>query len=180
MKNYRKIGAVLMAILALALLPAAALATTSSHQIAAHHGGILEWVLGVGLAMGGTVVVTYSSFIADQPAPQFGTAYTGGTTPPSAQQSGQVNRINALVGFTDADTSITLTHNWGLSAAAHAAFEPDIIISSFALGSETTTGGGGYITWARNTNTVVGTKASATGSGGTICVTLRLPATPGN
>ncbi len=180
MKNYRKIGAVLMAILALALIPAAALATTSSHQIATHHGGILEWILGLGLAMGGAVVVTYSGFGVDAPTPQIGTLFAGGgTVPPSAAQSATVNRINALVGFTDADTSITVTHNWNLSAAAQTANEPDIIIHDTALGTGAASTQSG-LTWAVSTNTVVGTKSSIAGSGRTICITLRLPATPGN
>jgi len=169
MNTHWKIGAVLMAILALALLPAAAVAHTSP----------LVWIVSLGMGIAGTVTVTYSSFAADNPTPQFGTAYTGGTTAPSAQQSAQVNRINALVGYTDADTTITLTHNWALSAAAQAANEPDIIVRSYAVGSATTFNLD-EITWAVSTNTAVGTKASIAGSGGTICVTLRLPATPGN
>ena len=169
MNTKRKIGAVLIAILALALLPAAALATP--HQA-------IGWIVALGMGIAGTVTVTYSSFGADQPAPQVGPAYTGGTTAPSAIQSGQVNRINALVGFTDTDTTITLTHNWNLSAAALAANEPDILVRDYALGTSTTTPSG--LTWATLTNTVVGTKTNVAGSGRTLCVTLRLPATPGN
>jgi hypothetical protein len=169
MKTKRKIGAVLIAILALALLPAAVFASP-------HH--VLPAIVALGMGIAGTVTVTYSSFAVDQPSPQVGTAYTGGTTAPSAIQAGQVNRLNALVGFTDGDTSITLTHNWGLSAAAQAANEPDIIVTDYALGSSGTTPAG--MTWARNTNTVVGSKGTAAGSGRTLCVTLRLPATPGN
>ena len=177
--NYkRKIGAVLLAIVALALMPAAALASTTGVHAQPH--SIVNILIGVGLAIGGTVTVTYSSFAADQPTPQFGTAFLGGSSAaPSAQQSAQVNRINALIGYTDADTSITLTHNWNLSAAAQAANEPDIIVRSFAVGNNTSFNNGD-ITWVCNTNTVVGTKASIVGSGGTICITLRLPATPGN
>jgi hypothetical protein len=178
MNHKRKIGAVLLAIVALALMPAAALASTTG--VHAHSHSILDTLIGVGLAIGGTVTVTYSSFAADNPTPQFGTPFTGGSNvAPTAQQSGSVNRINALVGFTDTDTSITITHNWGLSAAAQAANEPDILVRQFALGSSNTFVGGA-ITWVVTTNTVVGTKANIAGSGGTICVTLRLPATPGN
>lgn len=179
MTRFTKLGAVLIAMLALALMPAAAFAASNTHHGApiAHH--VVTWLVGIGLAVAGTVTVTYSSFAADQPTPQFGTAFTGGSAvAPTAQQSAQVNRINALIGFTDADTTITLTHNWAESAAAQAAQEPDIIVVDKALGSSTTTPSG--IAWAWNTNTVVGTKASTAGSGRTICVTLRLPATPGN
>ena len=177
--NYRrKIGAVLLAIVALALMPAAALASTSG--VHTHSHSALNILIGLGLAIGGTVTVTYSSFAADQPTPQFGTAFLGGSSAaPSAQQAATVNRINALIGYTDTDLTITLTHNWNLSAAALAANEPDIIVRSFAVGNNTSFNSGD-ITWAVSTNTVVGTKASIVGSGGTICITLRLPATPGN
>jgi hypothetical protein len=179
MKQYTRIGAVLMAILALALMPAAALATTTAHQLPAHSSP-LTWLMGLGLGIAGTVTVTYSSFAADNPTPQFGTPFTGGSAvAPTAEQAAQVNRINVLAGFTDADTTITITHNWGLSAAAQAANEPDIIVRQYAVGSSNTFGGA-EITWAVATNTVVGTKANIAGSGGTVCVTLRLPATPGN
>ncbi len=125
------------------------------------------------------VTVTYSSFAADNPAPQFGTAYTGGTTPPNALQAAQVNRVNALIAFTDADTTINFTHNFGLLSAQASANEPDLIVYDTALGSSTTTPSG--ITWSvANTNVAVGTKANTAGSGRTICITARRPATPGN
>jgi hypothetical protein len=125
------------------------------------------------------VVVTYSSFAADNPAPQAGTPFTGGTTPPSALQASQVNRVNALISFTDTDTTINFTHNWGLSAAGAAAMHPDLIVNDVALGSSNTTPSG--ITWSvANTNTVVGTKANTAGSGRTISITARKPAKPGN
>lgn len=188
MKNLTKIGAVLVAIMALALMPAAAFAAAldgavSSHQAVIQHTGalghVLVWLVTIGTAVAGTVTVTYSSFAADNPTPQFGTPFAGGSAvAPTAGQAAQVNRINALVGFTDTDTTITLTTNWGLSAAALAANEPDIIVRDFALGSSGTTPSG--LTWAVNANTVVGTKTNIAGSGRTICVTLRLPATPGN
>ena len=118
--------AVLMAIIALALMPAAALATTTAHQLPVHSNP-LTWIVELGLGMAGTVTVTYSSFAADNPTPQFGTPFTGGSAvAPTAEQAAQVNRINALIGFTDSDQTFTLTHNWNLSAAAQAANEPDI------------------------------------------------------
>jgi len=180
MTSRLKLGAVLIAILALALMPAAAFASTNHarHSDAAFNHA-LRWVFGIGLSVAGTVTVTYSSFAADNPTPQFGTAYTGGTVAPTAVQSAQVNRINATVSFTDTDTTITITHNWGMSAAQAAALEPDLIVYDTALGSSNTTPSG--ITWSvSNTNSVVGTKANVAGSGRTISVTLRRPATPGN
>lgn len=179
MKKYTKIGAVLMAIIALALMPAAALATTTAHQLPVHSNP-LTWIVELGLGIAGTVTVTYSSFAADNPTPQFGTPFTGGSAvAPTAEQAAQVNRINALIGFTDSDLTFTLTHNWNLSAAAQAANEPDIIVRQYAVGSSNTFGAD-ELTWTVGTNSVTATKASITGSGGTICVTLRLPATPGN
>jgi len=124
------------------------------------------------------VSFTYSGFNADNPYAS-GTPYTGGTTPPTAAQATQVNRVNALASFTDADTTINFTHNYGLSAAQAAANEPDLIVYDYALGSSATTPSG--ITWSvSNTNVAVGTKGTTAGSGRTICITARRPATPGN
>ena len=64
------------------------------------------------------VTFTYSGFAADTPVPQFGTPYTGGTTPPTALQTLQVNRVNALISFTDTDTTINFTHTFGNSNIA--------------------------------------------------------------
>ena len=61
----------------------------------------------------------------------------------------------------------------------HGANRPDIIVRQYAVGSSNTFGAD-ELTWTVGTNSVTATKASITGSGGTICVTLRLPATPGN
>lgn len=168
-------------LLALVLMPAAALASSSTQQLIQHHGGaIVAIVFGLGALACGTVTITYSSFAADNPAPQVGPAFAGGgTTPPTAIQSSNVNRVNALVGFTDSDTTITFTHNMGLTSAAASANEPDLIVYDTALGSSTTTPSG--ITWnVANTNVVVGTKANTAGSGRTISITARRPATPGN
>jgi hypothetical protein len=182
MKTIMKLfGAML---LALVLLPAAALASSfassSTHQMITHYGGaITAIVFGLGAFALGTVTVTYSSFAADNPSPQVGPAFTGGTTPPTAIQSSNVNRVNALAAFTDSDTTITFTHNMGITAAGAAAQEPDLIVYDTALGSSTTTPSG--ITWnVANTNVVVGTKANTAGSGRTISITARRPATPGN
>jgi hypothetical protein len=173
----RVMGAML---LALVLMPAAALASNSTDVLLPHHGGALIKVLfALGALAAGTVTVTYSSFAADNPSPQVGPAFTGGTTPPTAIQSSNVNRVNALVSFTDTDTTITFTHNMGLTAAGAAAQEPDLVVWDTALGSSTTTPSG--ITWnVANTNVVVGTKANTAGSGRTISITARRPATPGN
>lgn len=125
------------------------------------------------------VTVTYSSFAADNPAPQVGPAFTGGTTPPTAIQASNVNRVDATISFTDADTTINFTHNIGLSAAGAAAMHPDLIVYDVALGSSSTVPSG--ITWSvANTNVVVGTKANTAGSGRTICITARKPGKPGN
>lgn len=181
MNKMRKYGAVLVAIVALALMPAFAFASgMQSHQAVAHggHGGLIALLMSLSAGIAGTVVVTYSSFVADNPSPQFGTAFTGGTTAPTALQAAQVNRINALFSFTDADTSIVITHNWNLSAAAQAANEPDFFVHDTALGNSGTQGAG--ITWTLGTNSITGTRSATAGGGRTQSITLRLPATPGN
>lgn len=93
-----------------------------------------------------------------------------GTFPTSAQAVGCNTQINRVV-MADGDTSATLTHNWGLTAAQLAQFLPLISfyvqnpgvsypVVSFAL---------------TDSNTVTMAKTGTTGSGGTYVVALQRP-----
>ena len=93
-----------------------------------------------------------------------------GTFPTSAQAFDCNTQINRCV-FADTDTTLTLTHNWGLSVAQLAQFLPLISfyiqnpgvsypVVSFAL---------------TDSNTVTMAKTIATGSGGTFVVIMLRP-----
>lgn len=85
-----------------------------------------------------------------------------GTVAPTAQQAfGHSRLVATVIATADADTTITITHNWGLTAAELAAGQPDVSIALLTaagvLSAPTVTTYG--------TNTVVLTKSTAVGSG---------------
>ena len=158
MTQDRKLGAALLAVLALAILPAAVLL---------FHVSIPALLITLGAGIAG-VTVTYQGFQTGQ---AFGGGYTGGTTAPTLAQSYQTQAVVAQVSMGDTETTATLTHNMAISTAALAALQPYIQwylatpgtavpILSFALTSG---------------NVVTITKASATGSGGIYTVIVRRP-----
>jgi len=158
MTHRRKIGAAL-AILALAILPAAAFAT--------HH---VVQLLSVLVLVGGSTVV-YQSF---QTGFSQNAGYTGGATAPTQEQSATVQAVVATVQFSDTDTIATFTHNFGLSAAAAAALAP--YIQWYALLFAATTNTYPLLTFAlTNTNVITINKISNTGTGSTIVVIVRRP-----
>ncbi len=167
MTNLRiKLGAVLLALAFMALPAAAASATLHAHS---NH---IPWglLVSVGTLVGGAVVTTWSSFAALNPQ----ATYLGGTTPPTAAQAQQCAQQTVTFSCTDADTTINITHNWGLSAAQAAAYQPQLIGPYLlANGTGTTLPA---ITWSfSNTNVLQGTKTSIAGSGCTFNVVLRYP-----
>jgi hypothetical protein len=167
MRTKKKLGAVLIA-LALCILPVAA--------ILAHFNAVnmVTAFLAFGALAGGTVTFTYSSFQTGS----FGGGFAGGSNvAPTAAQAQQVNAMSALVGFTDTDTTFTFTHNWGLSAADIAALQPyvDINVASGQQAIAVAVVPNLAVSVA-NANVVVFTKVQATGSGCTVSIVLRRPA----
>lgn len=86
------------------------------------------------------------------------------TVAPTAAQSNYL--VNGTLSWLDADTTATITHNFGLSAAEITALFPlvSLIIDS------TNTGTGlqaGTIAVSKAANTITLTKVSAAGTGGT-------------
>jgi hypothetical protein len=158
MNTKLKIGAVLLA-LALCILP-----------VAAFHVNLVTAALMLcGIA---GVTVTYASF-QDGSGPH--QAYTGGTTAPTATQSQTVNAVVVQLTMGDTETTATITHNFGLTAAQAAALQPYI---QWYISSLTTNTG----TWPlflafalTNTNVVTVTKATDTGTGGVYTVIIRRP-----
>lgn len=165
------IGAVLIA-LALCILPVAAIL---AHLNSVH---VLTALLSCGALAAGTVTFTYESFQTGS----FGGGFTGGSNvAPTAAQAQQTNAMQALVGFTDTDTTWVFTHNWGLTAAQAAALFPEVIIN--LVSGQQAVGTAVYpviaVNVTSNTNLVTFTKVAATGSGQTVSIVLRRPATPG-
>jgi hypothetical protein len=156
-----KFGAVFLAILMLAALPAlAATPYQSSHSAM----GLLETVLALGF-VAGTVTVTY--------------AYPSTTTTAAtAVQASQVQVQVCTVNWGDADTTTLLTHNWlsGTNTGPFpqiAQFMPEVIINNLGLGTALP-----FITvaWTNSVAITLG-KTSSAGTGGSVVVTMRRPTT---
>lgn len=185
MNIFSKVGAVLAIALLLCISPASALQTstpsavTITHgQIEIEHPGSLKWMLlgiaTLGLGLGATVALTYEtpSLGPTSGAP---TITLGSTVPPTAVQASYINFLSVLVSAADADTSIVIVHNWGLSAADLTAGCPYIDVKVDVAGTATPTLSNFYTGSAANTLTI--TKANAAGSGGTYIVKLLKPNT---
>lgn len=96
-----------------------------------------------------------------------------GTFPTSAQAVNFNTQISRVI-MADADTTATLTHNWGISAAQLAAFFPLINYYAQNVGTNGTTLA--QLTFAlTDSNTVTITKTAATGSAGTFVVEMQRP-----
>ena len=79
-----------------------------------------------------------------------------GTVAPTAAQAAQVNLVSAQVAFNAADTTATVTHNFGLAAGAPASLNPIVIITPATGGSVSPN----VSVSLTNTNAVVLTKNS--------------------
>jgi hypothetical protein len=161
MTKQLKIGA---ALLALAILPAAVFLFHVSPLTA------VELAMLIGPFAIGVVTVTYDSF-EDGTRP--GGGYAGGIVAPTAAQSANVNAIRAAVSMADTDTTATITHNWGLSAAQLAAGYPDLsfYVNSFGTANLPVMA---VISFSLSANAVTITKLSATSSGAVLnCRVLR-------
>lgn len=106
----------------------------------------------------GTVTVTYAYPVS-------------GTTPPTSAQAVNSNLLTATVNAADGDTTWTITHNWGLSAAQLANLWPLVHVYVQVSGTA-----GPLITAAlTNSNVVTFGKSSSAGTGGTYVVELQRP-----
>ena len=94
-----------------------------------------------------------------------------GAAAPTAAQALLSNTITASVVFGDADTTATITHNFGLSAAQLALGFP---IVSFNLSTTGTLAVNYSVTPASNT-VVIAKASTATGSGSTLQVSIARP-----
>lgn len=98
-----------------------------------------------------------------------------GTTPPTVAQTGP-NGFNTVIGtafFADADTTLTITHNWGFTSAQAAQFLPEVHAVTQVSGTAPPL----FIWNWGNTNAIVMSKAAGAGTGGTFTVYLHRPNT---
>lgn len=111
------------------------------------------------------VVLTYLTM------PVNGAPTLGGTIPPTAAQNQFLNIECVQAAFLDADTTISLVHNWGLSAAQQAVGYP--------ITRATCTANGGTVlpifSYAFGANTVTVTKNTAAGTASTFIFQLERP-----
>ena len=158
----RKITLAIAAVLSVTVMAAACLLlfrhdVAQSFHALSHTAKLVLWSVST-LAFGTTVIQTWP---------------IAGTFPTAAQAFNFNTQISRVV-FADADTTATLTHNWGISAAQLAAFFP--LIDYYAQNVGTTGTTLPQLTFAlTDSNTVTITKTAATGSGGTFVVTLNRP-----
>lgn len=101
---------------------------------------------------------------------QAGSYIANGTVAPTATQANFFNTLKCQVVAADADTTATLTHNWNLSAAAQANFEPLINMYLQVAGTAYP-----IASFSISTNAVTLTKSTAAGGGGTYIVILQRP-----
>ena len=172
MKNVLKHGAVLLAIVALALMPAAAFANTNvaSHQLQHHASSPLGWILPLGLGIAGTVSVLYSF---ETP----GSVVYSNATPPTTTQASLVQEIVVEVNMALADTQALITHNLQYSAsAAGNFFRPQVVGPAWINGP---IGGGTNAPFVSfdftNTNVLKANKLGVAGTDGTFVLYLRRP-----
>lgn len=116
--------------------------------------------------LGGVPVVTYAYPIA-------------GTTAPTAAQSGPFTTLTATVFLDTSDTTVTVTHNWGIVQTNQGYLFPTIILTPAALGATapfvTATIPASSTTPANSVT--LGKAATGAGTGCTFTVTLLRPHT---
>lgn len=149
--------------LALFLLPALVFATTTAIDRPEHGSMLIAISLCVGFGIVGVVTYKFQT--------QGTTVLTSSTIAPTAIQALGFNSLVAEVGLADADTTATITHNWGLSSNAASLFQPWVTVYASTSGTI-------YPQLAfsvANTNAVVVSKTTGVGSAGTYIVTLQRP-----
>lgn len=91
-----------------------------------------------------------------------------GTVAPTAIQSSVVNTVTATVAFADADTTATVTHNFGFTTYAIGRLYPFVILDKIGDGTAP-----GFTVISKTSNTVVITKEStAVGSNGSFDIAI--------
>jgi hypothetical protein len=166
MNRLKCVSLALLALFLIAALPALAFASSSPavSSVGNHHA--LKWVLVGGVAalgLVGTVTQTYT--------------YPGsGTVAATAAQAAGVYMQSCYVNFADADTTATVTHNWGIGTTGAfpntAQLMPEVFITPGAVG--TAFPAIGVSAFGANTITL-GKANTTTGSGGTVVVYMRKP-----
>jgi hypothetical protein len=151
--------------LAVILLPALALATIDATiEPSGGHGALLLALSALGLLVG-AVTITYNFQPSGTHVP------VSSTTAPTAAQARHFNSIAALVTYAEADTTATVTHNWGMTAAEAQQYQPWVSIYTVTSGTAVPL----FSINVANTNAVVVDKTAANGTSGSFCVILQRP-----
>ena len=135
------------------LLALAAVLTLCAVAAAGHP---LSAVLGLGLALAGTVTYAYPVV---------------GSTAPTATQDAGGSALTARIVMADGDTTQAVVHNWNLTTAQLAALFPFCSLRLEATG----TGPGAVLINITDSSTVTVTKASAVGSSFTGVLVIQRP-----
>jgi hypothetical protein len=167
MFNAKQIRSAALIALALILLPALALATTSAYT--AQHGHTDSIVLAI--LSGAAALGLIGSTVTYRFQPQGTTVAVSSTTAPTAIQAAGFNGLQAIVGMADADTSATITHNWGKSTNDVTLLYPWVSLYAQVSGTIFPQ----LAVDVSNTNAVVITKTTGVGSAGTYVVRLERP-----
>lgn len=131
-----------------------------------HLSAVTAFQLSAGLGLVGTVTVTYRFPVS-------------GTTPPTAIQASVQNVVTAIINWAEADTIGTVTHNFGLQSGTYPGnltqLFPEIIW--YLQSGQTVMPAITFV--LTDGNTITFGKQSAVGTGGSVVVIIRRPATPG-
>jgi|SRR5215469_4895576 len=101
---------------------------------------------------------------------QLPSAVAGGTVAPTAAQAFYANTVGCQLSMADTDTTATITHSWGLTTTQSAQLQPFVITYLQTPGTAVP-----ILSFSLAANTVVVTKATGAGSGGTYVVILQRP-----
>ena len=150
-----------LAALAVVLLAVCAVTLCVSHPSITTSQLWRMGVLALGMGVMGAVTVTYKHPVS-------------GTTPPTILQAMNCNTVTALVNLLDADTVITITHNWQISAARLAKLFP-IVEQPVANSDSTNTIQPIFLVALTSSSVVTINKPTTVGTQGTYRVTLLRP-----
>ena len=166
----RTLAGLLLAMLLCVSLPLTMAASTG--PATAHHSVSVYSILTLLALVGGTTVF-YTFPNGGPPWNDTGVTTLNGTTAPTAGQAANFSTLSIKFQMLDSETSCTFTHNWNLSGTATNEFFPVPIVQGFGAGTAGQTFA--VFNFTYGVNTLVATKTSGVGTGGTFSAVLLKP-----